>query len=176
MRLILSINRILGGIVAEPTAAGTEAAAVAAAAGSAAPSEAAVTKQTFIQEKIDLASEKLHVQPWGVVAILIGVSIVILGVCFFCIRRCCRKRRGKDGKKGMKGVDLKSVQLLGSAYKEKVFIISSFTIIKNFFLDPFRYSLIWKSSPKMLKNRTKVKVNRVNKNWENCNTRFLLSC
>lgn len=59
--------------------------------------------------------------PWGVAAIFIGVLIVILGICFLCIRRCFRKRRGKDGKKGMKGVDLKSVQLLGSAYKEKVF-------------------------------------------------------
>lgn len=60
--------------------------------------------------------------PWGLVTIIIIVSIVILGICFFCIRRCCRKRRGKDGKKGMKGVDLKSVQLLGSAYKEKVLL------------------------------------------------------
>lgn len=57
---------------------------------------------------------------WGVVTIFIGIIIVILGVVFFCVRRFFRKRRGKDGKKGMKGVDLKSVQLLGSAYKEKV--------------------------------------------------------
>lgn len=96
-----------------------------AAAAVGASSEPNVTKQTFFDKKVELVSEKLHVQPWGVIAILIGISIVILGICFFCIRRCCRKRRGKDGKKGMKGVDLKSVQLLGSAYKEKVFIISS---------------------------------------------------
>lgn len=50
----------------------------------------------------------------------LGVAVVVLGICFCCIRRCFRKRRSKDGKKGMKGVDLKSVQLLGSAYKEKV--------------------------------------------------------
>ncbi|KAG4066810.1 hypothetical protein HA402_012877 [Bradysia odoriphaga] len=67
----------------------------------------------------DLA-EDLGLPTWGLVTIMIVVCIVILGICFFCIRRCCRKRRGKDGKKGMKGVDLKSVQLLGSAYKEKV--------------------------------------------------------
>lgn len=50
-----------------------------------------------------------------------GVGIIVLGICFCCIRRCCRKRRTKDGKKGLKGaVDLKSVQLLGSTYKDKV--------------------------------------------------------
>ncbi|XP_044734667.1 synaptotagmin 1 isoform X2 [Chrysoperla carnea] len=69
---------------------------------------------------INEVSKDVGIPPWGVVAIIIGVSLVILGICFFCIRRCCRKRRAKDGKKGMKGVDLKSVQLLGSAYKEKV--------------------------------------------------------
>lgn len=71
-------------------------------------------------DQIDNAAVKLHTQPWTIVAVLIGVSIVLIGICVCCIRRCCRKRRGKDGKKGIKGVDLKSVQLLGSAYKEKV--------------------------------------------------------
>lgn len=71
-------------------------------------------------EKIDDAAVTLHTQPWTIVAVLVGVSIVLIGICVCCIRRCCRKRRGKDGKKGIKGVDLKSVQLLGSAYKEKV--------------------------------------------------------
>lgn len=66
--------------------------------------------------------EDMGIPPWGTAAIFIGISIVILGICFCCIRRCCRKRRSKDGKKGMKGVDLKSVQLLGSAYKEKVYL------------------------------------------------------
>lgn len=65
-------------------------------------------------------AHKIGIPTWGLVAIIIAVCLVILGICFFCIRRCCRKRRSKDGKKGMKGVDLKSVQLLGSAYKEKV--------------------------------------------------------
>ncbi|KAK0073624.1 hypothetical protein PV326_013227, partial [Microctonus aethiopoides] len=58
---------------------------------------------------------------WGLVAILIAVGVIVLGVCFCCIRRCFRKRRSKDGKKGLKGaVDLKSVQLLGGTYKDKV--------------------------------------------------------
>jgi len=55
------------------------------------------------------------------------VALVILLIAFCCIRRCCRKRRPKDAKKGMKGaVDLKSVQLLGNAYKEKVRLNKTF--------------------------------------------------
>lgn len=65
-------------------------------------------------------AEEMGIPTWALVSIIIGVLLVVLGICFFCIRRCFRKRRaGKDGKKGMKGVDLKSVQLLGSSYKEK---------------------------------------------------------
>lgn len=65
-------------------------------------------------------AEEVGIPPWGLVAILIGVAVIVLGICFCCIRRCCRKRRSKDGKKGLKGaVDLKSVQLLGGTYKDK---------------------------------------------------------
>lgn len=75
-------------------------------------------------EKIEVAAkdlaEEMGIPTWGLVAILIGVGVVVLAICFCCIRRCCRKRRSKDGKKGLKGaVDLKSVQLLGSTYKDK---------------------------------------------------------
>ncbi|XP_031632288.1 synaptotagmin 1 isoform X2 [Contarinia nasturtii] len=80
-----------------------------------------ITKLDHIADKsVENASHLMHLPRWGVVAIFIGITILILGLLFLCIRRFFRKRRGKDGKKGMKGVDLKSVQLLGSAYKEKV--------------------------------------------------------
>uniref|UniRef100_A0A1B0CZ97 C2 domain-containing protein n=1 Tax=Phlebotomus papatasi TaxID=29031 RepID=A0A1B0CZ97_PHLPP len=78
------------------------------------------------EQAVEMATKFAHdmgIPTWGLVAILIGVGVVILGICFCCIRRCFRKRRSKDGKKGMKGVDLKSVQLLGSAYKEKVMLL-----------------------------------------------------
>ena len=67
-----------------------------------------------------------------------GITLMILSICFCCIRRCFRKRRTKDGKKGLKGaVDLKSVQLLGNAYKEKVksythFSFPSISLLLNF--------------------------------------------
>ncbi|XP_011163190.1 synaptotagmin 1 isoform X2 [Solenopsis invicta] len=73
-----------------------------------------------INDAVNSFAEKTGIPTWGVVAILIVVGIIVLGICFCCIRRCCRKRRSKDGKKGLKGaVDLKSVQLLGSTYKDK---------------------------------------------------------
>lgn len=76
-----------------------------------------------IAKVTDQAVEMAHqmgIPTWGLVAIVILVLTIVLGIIGFCVRRCCKKRRSKDGKKGMKGVDLKSVQLLGSAYKEKV--------------------------------------------------------
>lgn len=88
---------------------------------SARPTESTIEKTI---EKVEDIAQDIGVPTWGLVTIIIAVGIVILGICFFCVRRCCRKRRGKDAKKGMKGVDLKSVQLLGSAYKEKVFLSS----------------------------------------------------
>ncbi|XP_077292698.1 synaptotagmin 1-like isoform X2 [Arctopsyche grandis] len=82
----------------------------------------AVVKPDASEQAIEIANKiasEMGIPTWGLVAIIIGVCVVVLGICFCCIRRCFRKRRSKDGKKGMKGVDLKSVQLLGSAYKEK---------------------------------------------------------
>ncbi|CAB0036748.1 unnamed protein product [Trichogramma brassicae] len=77
-----------------------------------------------VEEKIEKGMEKLAAEAgmptWALITLLI-VGILILGLTAFCIRRCFRKRRSKDGKKGLKGaVDLKSVQLLGSTYKDKV--------------------------------------------------------
>nr|CAD7426601.1 unnamed protein product [Timema monikensis] len=94
------------------------------------PIEAAVTptpgksKANEISEQVvKLGNELAHdmgIPMWGLIAIIVGICLVFLCICVCCIRRCCKKRRSKDGKKGKGGVDLKSVQLLGSAYKEKV--------------------------------------------------------
>ncbi|XP_060815189.1 synaptotagmin 1 isoform X2 [Bombus pascuorum] len=85
--------------------------------------EAVTEKETLETQMENLGvelAEEMGIPTWALVAILIAVGVVVLGICFCCIRRCCRKRRSKDGKKGLKGaVDLKSVQLLGSTYKDK---------------------------------------------------------
>lgn len=58
----------------------------------------------------------------AIIAIAVVAGIILLLCCFCIIKKCCcKKRKKKDGKKGLKGaVDLKSVQLLGNSYKEKV--------------------------------------------------------
>lgn len=61
----------------------------------------------------------MGIPTWVLVSIIILVLAIVGGLIFFCVRRFLKKRRTKDGK-GKKGVDMKSVQLLGSAYKEKV--------------------------------------------------------
>ncbi|VEN38151.1 unnamed protein product [Callosobruchus maculatus] len=109
------------GVATEPPAGGV---AVAAASESSVDLGSSTVKPLnetggIVQEAVDIA-RKEGIEPWMLVTILIVISAIVLGICFCCIRRCFRKRRAKDAKKGMKGVDLKSVQLLGSSYKEKV--------------------------------------------------------
>ncbi|CAK9805599.1 Synaptotagmin 1 [Anthophora plagiata] len=83
--------------------------------------EAGKTFETQVEDIGKEIAEEMGIPTWGLEVILIAVGVVVLGICFCCVRRWCRKRRSKDGKKGLKGaVDLKSVQLLGSTYKDKV--------------------------------------------------------
>ncbi|XP_071547805.1 synaptotagmin 1 isoform X7 [Panulirus ornatus] len=85
------------------------------------PSTTESTEEQFKEKMIEQAgkiAEKMGIPVAGLIAILVGVGIVILAICFCCIRRCFKKRRTKKGKDG-KGADIKSVQLLGSAYKDK---------------------------------------------------------
>ncbi|ESO01376.1 synaptotagmin 1a, partial [Helobdella robusta] len=61
------------------------------------------------------------VPPWGTVCIGILALLILLCCCGCLLRMCWKRRKGKEGKKGLKGaVDLKNVQLLGSSMKEKV--------------------------------------------------------
>ncbi|KAF7283712.1 hypothetical protein GWI33_023097 [Rhynchophorus ferrugineus] len=79
----------------------------------------ATVKENVLKETINMLHKETNMDEWVLVTILIAICAVILGICFCCIRRCFRKRRSKD-KKGMKGADLKSINLLGSSYKEQV--------------------------------------------------------
>jgi len=67
--------------------------------------------------------DTLPIPYWGLICIAIVAGLLLL-CCLFCICKycCCKRKKGaKDSKKGLKGVvDLKSVQMLGNAYKEKV--------------------------------------------------------
>lgn len=110
----------------------------------------------------------------------VAVSVVVLGICFCCIRRCCRKRRSKDGKKGLKGaVDLKSVQLLGSTYKDKVrnrvpwlhVDLRRTFYTRGIHFDLLRSSRIWKNLLTTPRNQMKLRVSRARWNLGNFNIR-----
>ncbi|XP_054160441.1 synaptotagmin 1-like isoform X2 [Oppia nitens] len=84
--------------------------------------EGIMTRMEKSGEKIlETVSDKTHIPFWGVFFIFLVIVGVFL-VIFYCfLQRWWRKFRGKEGKGFMGGkVDLKSVQLLGQAYKEKV--------------------------------------------------------
>ncbi|KFM78196.1 Synaptotagmin 1, partial [Stegodyphus mimosarum] len=82
--------------------------------------ELPVTQENIEEKFIRNISEKTHIPVWGVIVILVIVCGLLLCICCCCFKRWCRRRK-KDAKKGLKGaVDLKSVQLLGGSYKEKV--------------------------------------------------------
>lgn len=82
-----------------------------------------------------------------------GFALIVCGICFCCIRRCFRKRRAKDAKKGKGVVDLKSVQLLGSAYKEKVkqlpFSLIYFILFNNIISYTFFFLILNQVQPDM---------------------------
>jgi synaptotagmin-1 len=59
---------------------------------------------------------------WAIICIAIVAALLLL-CCLICLCKycCCKKKRSKESKKGLKSVvDLKTVQMLGNSYKEKV--------------------------------------------------------
>ncbi|KAL5009524.1 hypothetical protein ScPMuIL_011829 [Solemya velum] len=78
-------------------------------------------KHGFDKMKDAVLKELENLPIWAF--ILIGAGVLLIVSCsLYCIcKRCCRRKKKKEGKKGLKGtVDLKNVQLLGNSYKEKV--------------------------------------------------------
>ena len=75
-----------------------------------------------VENMMKTVSKKTSIPFWAVFIIFIVIAGVFALVFFCCLQRWWRKFRGKEGGKGFMGgkVDLKSVQLLGQAYKEKV--------------------------------------------------------
>ena len=107
------------------TIAGTLSSTLATSTTPAAPTvttEGMMVRMEHAGEKmLETVSDKTHIPFWGVFFIFIVIVGIFLIVFYCCLQRWWRKFRGKEGKGFMGGkVDLKSVQLLGQAYKEKV--------------------------------------------------------
>nr|AVK72277.1 synaptotagmin [Xenoturbella bocki] len=79
--------------------------------------------ENALENTLENIRSKIPLPTWALIAIGIVAGLIFLCCCFCICKRCiCKKKKKKDQliKKGMKGtVDLKSVQLLGSSYKEK---------------------------------------------------------
>nr|WDE41110.1 synaptotagmin 1 [Schizocardium californicum] len=77
---------------------------------------------TNIGNKLYDKLKELPLPMWAIIAIGIVAGLLLLCCCICICKKCiCKKKKKKEGKKGLKGaVDLKSVQMLGASYKEKV--------------------------------------------------------
>lgn len=75
-----------------------------------------------MEDMMKTVSKKTSIPFWAVFMIFLVIVGIFALVFFCCLQRWWRKFRGKEGGKGFMGgkVDLKSVQLLGQTYKEKV--------------------------------------------------------
>lgn len=91
-----------------------------------APKPVAPTRSTFHkfeeagETMIHTVAEKSHIPFWGVLLILLVIVLIILAAFYFCLAKWWRKFRESDKGAGFKGLDLKSVNLIGQLGKEKV--------------------------------------------------------
>ncbi|RWS22825.1 synaptotagmin 1-like protein, partial [Leptotrombidium deliense] len=73
------------------------------------------------EDFVHAVSEKTKVPVWGVLLVILVIFGVIVVIFYCCLQRWWRKFRGDKGKGLIAGkVDIRSVQLLGQTYKEKV--------------------------------------------------------
>ncbi|UXI16132.1 hypothetical protein NH340_JMT02075 [Sarcoptes scabiei] len=75
-----------------------------------------------VENMMKTVAKKTSIPFWGVFLIFLVIVGIFALVFFCCLQRWWRKFRGKEAKGSFMGgkVDLKSVQLLGQTYKEKV--------------------------------------------------------
>lgn len=96
-------------------------AALHSTAGPIVTTESTLVKFQHSGEKIlEKVAEKSHIPFWGVLLILLVIVLVILAAFYFCLAKWWRKFRESDKGQGFKGLDLKSVNLIGQMGKEKV--------------------------------------------------------
>lgn len=68
------------------------------------------------------ASDKSHIPFWGILLILLVIVLVIFVAFYFCLAKYWRKFKESDKGQRFKGLDLKSVNLIGQMGKEKACI------------------------------------------------------
>jgi len=73
-----------------------------------------------VEKSIEKVSMKTHIPFWGAAFALIVLGGFAVAIFYCCCQRWWRKIRGDKGKGVAGKVDIRSVQLLGQTYKEKV--------------------------------------------------------
>ena len=73
-----------------------------------------------VEKSIEKVSMKTHIPFWGVAFTLIVLGGFTIAIFYCCCQRWWRKIRGDKGKGVAGKVDIRTVQLLGQTYKEKV--------------------------------------------------------
>jgi len=110
---------------AEVTEAISKATTIATTSGPIVSTESTITKIQHSGEKIlEKVAEKSHIPFWGILLILLVIVLVILAAFYFCLAKWWRKFRESEKGQGFKGLDLKSVNLIGQIGKEKVTLIA----------------------------------------------------
>lgn len=71
-------------------------------------------------EVLHKVSQKSHIPFWGILLILLVIVLVIFVAFYFCLRKYWNKFKESDKGAKFKGLDLKSVNLIGQLGKEKV--------------------------------------------------------
>ncbi|XP_048766944.1 synaptotagmin-1-like isoform X1 [Ostrea edulis] len=87
----------------------------------AAGDETTTTARGIDKLKNLVAGELGKLPIWALILIAAGAILFLLCCCYCVCKRCiCKKRKKKEGKKGLKGpVDLKAVQLIGASLKKE---------------------------------------------------------
>lgn len=83
---------------------------------------------------VHTASDKSHIPVWGVFLILLVIVLLIFVAFYFCLAKYWRKFKESDKGQRFKGLDLKSVNLIGQMGKEKACTNSAAFLIVQAFL------------------------------------------
>ncbi|RWS11915.1 synaptotagmin 1-like protein [Dinothrombium tinctorium] len=76
--------------------------------------------ETYGHRGVSMISAKTNMPGWSVIAVILVMLAIIIVALYFCFVKWWRKFREGDKSKAFKGLDLKSVNLIGQMGKEKV--------------------------------------------------------
>lgn len=105
-------------------------------------------------DMLHTAADKSHIPFWGILIILLVIVLVIFVAFYFCLAKYWRKFKESDKGARFKGLDLKSVNLIGQLGKEKARLsLPLFTVAGASSLLPTIPAVILSPGPPILQSR-----------------------